>query len=109
VHELRAELDADRKLDVVHGEDASADALSRLQYDDIEPGLVQRMGSGESGDTGADHDDINSRSIHDYRVPPRGALCRALIVPSCLSLRAFAMETAPTGRATAIIAVTFRS
>src|SRR5262245_23162522 len=58
VQELRTQLDGQGRARIAQRIDAAANALSRLEYHELEPGPVQLVGCGQAGHARADDDGV---------------------------------------------------
>ena len=47
--------------------DSAADAIARLQHDDVDALPAERVGGRQAGKAGADHDDSHERTLTDLR------------------------------------------
>ena len=50
-----------------HRPDSAADAIARLQHDDVDALPAERVGSRQAGQAGADHDDSHEQTLTDLR------------------------------------------
>lgn len=65
--ELRTQLDRQRQVRVVAGEDAPADAVARLQDEDAPPGPGEGVGRRQPGDAGADDQNVGRGDLASRR------------------------------------------
>ena len=64
VEELGSQLDRQRPLWVVDGEDAPAEAGTGLEHHHVAPGVAKSAGGGQPGRAGTDHDRVDFRPRH---------------------------------------------